>query len=151
MDLLVSMRCPWPCPIWNEMKLKADEKTAKEVIAKLDNGEDFAELATKYSTDSTAESGGSLGYFEKGVMDEAFEEAAFALEIGKYSSKPVETDEGYHVIKVTDHTKAKEATYEEVKKEIKQTLNAQKTDEYYTTWIQGIMENYKVENYLAES
>ncbi|MEG6532317.1 peptidylprolyl isomerase [Caldibacillus thermoamylovorans] len=129
-----------------------DEETAKEIIAKLDAGEDFAELAKEYSTDtSTAENGGELGYFGTGVMDTAFEEAAFAMEVGTYSREPVQTDYGYHIIKVTDHTEAKEAVYEDVKDDIKQTLFEQKADTLYSTWITEVMADYDIENYLSKS
>ncbi len=79
-----------------------DEATAKEVIAKLEAGEDFAKLAGEYSTEPGAgERGGSLGYFSRGEMVKEFEEAAFSLEVGKVS-EPVKTSFGYHVIVVED-------------------------------------------------
>lgn len=78
-----------------------DKDTAKEVKKKLDDGEDFAELAKEYSIDSSAEMGGQLGYFAKGRMVPEFEEAAFDLEVDEISDL-VKSEHGYHIIKVTD-------------------------------------------------
>ncbi|TMN23024.1 peptidylprolyl isomerase [Lentibacillus cibarius] len=82
--------------------LVQDEKTAKEVKKKLDNGGDFAKLAKEYSEDTkTKDEGGKLGYFSTGKMTPAFEDKAYSMETGKIS-EPVKTDYGYHIIKVTD-------------------------------------------------
>ena len=78
-------------------------KKAKEVIVKLNNGEDFAELAKEYSDDTaSAKDGGKLGYFNRGEMVSAFEEAAIALKVGEYSKTPVKTEFGYHIIYKTN-------------------------------------------------
>ena len=127
--------------------LVEDEKTANEVIQKLDEGEDFSELAAEYSTDSTAENGGELGYFGTGEMVAEFESAAFSQEVGIYS-EPVKTEYGYHIIKVTDHIEAKEVSYEDAKEEIRDLLFGQKMDELYPTWIQEVMTDYEIETYL---
>lgn len=127
-----------------------DEETAKEVLEKLNDGEDFAELVAEYSTDeATLETDGELGFFGSGVMDEAFENAAFQLEIGEISD-PVETDYGYHIIKVTDKTEAKEAVFEDVKDEIESTLFESKADTEYSVWLEEKMNEYEIENKLTE-
>lgn len=77
-------------------------KEAKSIIEKLNNGEKFEDLAKEYSDDGSAENGGDLGYFPKGQMVDAFENAVVALEVGKYSTKPVESEYGYHIILKTD-------------------------------------------------
>lgn len=80
--------------------LVEDEKTAKEIKEKLDNGEDFAKLAKEYSKDSAnAENGGNLGTFSKGQMVKEFEDAVFKLKEGEIS-EPVKTQFGYHIIKL---------------------------------------------------
>ena len=78
------------------------EETAREVIAELDGGADFAELAAEKSTGPSGPNGGDLGYFQKDQMVEPFSEAAFGIEPGTYGSEPVETQFGWHVILVED-------------------------------------------------
>lgn len=75
-------------------------KKAKEVITKLKNGEKFEDLAKEYSEDEgSAENGGSLGYINTNSnMVEEFMDAAIALETGKYTTEPVKSTYGYHII-----------------------------------------------------
>ncbi|MEQ2529340.1 peptidylprolyl isomerase [Bacillaceae bacterium CLA-AA-H227] len=127
--------------------LVEDEATAKEVKEKLDAGEDFAELAKEYSTDSSSESGGDLGYFGKGEMVAEFEEAAFSMEIGEIS-EPVKSEHGYHIIKVVDKKEAKDAVYEDVKDEVKDAIFDTKAQTEYSTWLSEKMEEYKAESLL---
>ncbi|MGE7692086.1 peptidylprolyl isomerase [Lysinibacillus sp. NPDC097214] len=82
--------------------LVADEKTAKEVIAKIKGGASFADVAKEYSTDTgSAEKGGELGWFTVGSMVDEFNDAAYALPL-KTLSEPVQSSFGYHVIEVTE-------------------------------------------------
>ncbi len=86
----------------NDPKLnEAALKQAQDIKKQLDGGADFAELAKKYSADSSAAQGGDLGYFKKGDNVAEFDNAAFALQVGQVSD-PVKTQYGYHIIKVTD-------------------------------------------------
>ncbi len=69
------------------------------LLEKLKNGEKFGKLAREFSIDSgSAKRDGSLGYFGRGKMVKAFEEAAFNLEVGAVS-EPVKSEFGYHIIK----------------------------------------------------
>lgn len=82
--------------------LVATRDAADQVITRLNNGEDFAAVAREVSTDaSTAGTGGDLGWFPRGVMVDAFEEAAFSLDVGQVS-EPVQTQFGWHIIKVLE-------------------------------------------------
>lgn len=99
-------------------------KEAKEVIAKLKKGEDFAELAKEYSDDSSnSKSGGKLADFNHGQMVEAFEDAAKELKVGSYTTTPVKTEFGYHIILKTAQ-KDKPAL-----KEVKDDIISDLTDE----------------------
>ncbi|MGG1888376.1 peptidylprolyl isomerase [Priestia megaterium] len=128
--------------------LVADEKTAKEVKAKLDKGEDFAKLAKEYSTDTASKSnGGDLGYFKKGDMVKTFANKAFSMKVNEVSD-PVKTEYGYHIIKVTGKKEAQKATYENSKAKIKQTLLDQKYQTEYPTWLQKLKKKYDITNKL---
>ncbi|MGE7664796.1 peptidylprolyl isomerase [Ureibacillus composti] len=130
--------------------LVENEETAQEVIEKLNAGEDFAELAKEYSTDTaTQEDGGNLGYFGKGEMEEAFENTAFAMEIDSIS-EPVETDYGFHIIKVTDKIEEQEAVFEDVKDTVYEDLLNSKVNEQYSTWLTEKMEEYEIKNKLTD-
>ncbi|WP_160036673.1 peptidylprolyl isomerase [Paenibacillus sp. An7] len=108
-------------------------KIAKEVKAKLDKGEDFAAVAKEYSEDPGSAENGGL-YEDTPIVSwvEAFKEAAKTLEINKISD-PVETDYGYHIIKVEKRT---EPTFEELTQEQKDTL----ANTIVNTQIQTFME-----------
>ena len=130
--------------------LVADEATAKEVRQKLNEGEDFTALAAEYSTDTNnAKNGGELGYFGRGLMDEAFENAAFSMKIGDIS-EPVKSQFGYHIIKVTGRKEAKEATLEDSKAEITETLKSQKINSEYSTWLTEKKGEYQIYNSLVK-
>jgi len=85
--------------------LDALKKKAEMVLDLAKRGEDFANLAEKYSDDPSGKNGGDLGFFKKGDMIEKFEKVAFALNPGEISDL-VETEFGYHVIKVEEKTDA---------------------------------------------
>ncbi|HZK37543.1 MAG TPA: peptidylprolyl isomerase [Clostridia bacterium] len=99
-----------------------EEQLAKDIIKKIDEGEDFAELAMEYSTEPGAqESGGDLGYFSRDVnFVPEFKEAVFALEVGQVS-EPVKTEFGYHIITVEDKVE-ENVEFEEVIEGIKYSL-----------------------------
>ncbi|WP_297992031.1 peptidylprolyl isomerase [Anoxybacillus sp.] len=106
--------------------LVEDEKTAKEIKAKLEKGEDFAKLAKEYSKDTgSAQNGGDLGWFGPGKMVEEFEKAAYALNKGEIS-EPVKTQFGYHIIKVTD--KEEKKSFDEMKEQIEYEVKKSKLD-----------------------
>ena len=81
--------------------LVATEQEANNLREEIVNGKDFAEAAAEYSKCPSGAAGGDLGYFGRGMMVKPFEDAAFELESGELS-QPVQTQFGWHLIKVTD-------------------------------------------------
>jgi peptidyl-prolyl cis-trans isomerase C len=98
------------------------EAEANAIIAELDKGADFAELAKKDSTDPGGKSGGDLGYFGHDDMVKEFADAAFALPAGQYTKTPVKTEFGWHVIKVEDHRVSTPPSFDEARKEVSQLV-----------------------------
>ncbi|MBW8282337.1 MAG: peptidylprolyl isomerase [Rhizobium sp.] len=98
------------------------EEEAKAIIADLDAGKDFIELAKEKSTDPNKSEGGDLGYFTKGRMVPEFEEVAFAMEKGTYTKTPVKTQFGFHVIKLEDKRDAAPPAYETVAQQVRQLV-----------------------------
>lgn len=97
-----------------DAELEKARQKIEEIKKEIDNGADFAEMARKYSTCPSAESGGDIGFFQrKGSIVEEFAIVAFSMEVGEIS-EPVETQFGYHIIKVTDKEEGKDINYEDV-------------------------------------
>jgi peptidyl-prolyl cis-trans isomerase D len=106
--------------------------TLEEVEQKLEAGESFAELAKTYSEDlASAREGGDLGYVTRGMFDNAFEEAMFALEEGEVS-EPVETAFGVHLIKLLDVRKIEAPAFEEMKARFSEQLAREKAAERFS-------------------
>lgn len=122
-------------------------KIANEVISKLKNGEDWDTLAKEYSSDeSNKDNGGKLSAFTHGDMVEEFEEAAKNLENGKYTTKPIKTTYGYHIIyKESQKDKPELKT---VKDDIIEEIANEKLNEDATlqiTALEELRKEYKVE------
>lgn len=134
----------------DEEKKEAEKKAlkeAKEVIAKLKKGEDFAELAKEYSNDSSnSKSGGKLADFNHGQMVEAFEDAAKDLKVGSYTTTPVKTEFGYHIILKT--AQKDKPALKEVKDDIISDLTDEKLKDDSTLEVTALVElrkKHKVE------
>lgn len=95
------------------IRVKTEEE-AKEVVKKARDGEDFVKLAMKYSKGAAAEKGGDFGFRARQGLRKEFADAAFAMKIGEISD-PIKTQDGYHIIKVTDHKEEGIATFDDVK------------------------------------
>ena len=98
------------------------EEAAREVIAALDDGAAFADLAQERSTGPSAPNGGDLGWFGRGRMVPAFEEAAFAMEVGAYTADPVQTQFGWHVILVEETRQSEPPALEAIGDQLRQQL-----------------------------
>lgn len=104
--------------------LVASEEEAATLVTDLEGGADFAELAMEKSTGPSGPRGGELGWFGTGAMVAPFEEAVVALEVGAISA-PVQTQFGWHVIKLNE-TRLKEApSLEEVRGQLQENIQTQ--------------------------
>ena len=101
------------------------EEDAKAIIAKLDKGEKFDELAKQSKDPGSKDKGGDLGWANPAGFVKPFAEALTKLEKGKYTTTPVKTDFGYHVIKLEDSRALKAPAFDEVKGQLKQRLEQQ--------------------------
>ena len=105
--------------------LVKEKAEAEAVITELQGGADFAELAKKRSTGPSGPNGGDLGYFPRGAMVPAFENAAFALAAGSFTQTPVQTQFGWHIILVEEKRIAEAPKIEELAPQLRQNLIAQ--------------------------
>lgn len=119
--------------------LVATEAEAKEIAERLKKGDDFATVAKEKSKDPSAE-GGDLGFFTRGQMLKSFEDAAFALEEGQIS-EPVQTQFGWHIIKVEEKRTRPLPTFDQVKDQITTQLTQQKAKDT----IRGLHDSAKIE------
>lgn len=120
--------------------LVSTEEEAKAIIGELDKGVDFEKLAKEKSKDN-ADEGGDLGWFNSTQMVKPFAEAVVALPKGKYSSQPVNTEFGWHVILHEDTRDTTAPPFEKVKDRIKMAVQRSKLQEY----VQYLQRQAKVE------
>ncbi|MDD3818482.1 MAG: peptidylprolyl isomerase [Actinomycetota bacterium] len=137
----------------NSEETEEGRKEAREKIEmikeKLENGEDFEELARTYSDDETTkENGGDLGYVYKGQMVDEFDNVLFSLDIGEISDI-VETDMGYHIIKVYEYKKEYVEDFEEVKDSIKEYLLSLYKNSKWQDFIYSLLDKANIE-YFTE-
>jgi len=120
----------------NQTRAEARAKAA-ELLQKIRNGADFAELAKANSDCPSAARGGDLDFFSRGEMVPAFEKVAFQLKVGQVSDI-VETRYGYHIIKVTDHKDAGVIPFEQAKEDIIKQLRQEKQNGLVRQYIQSL-------------
>ncbi len=104
------------------------EQEAKDVIAQLAKGGDFAKIAKEKSLDSSKEKGGDLGWFSPASMVRPFSDAVVKLQKGLYTTVPVQTQFGWHVIKLEDSRAAQPPTFDKVKDDLRNSLQKQQLE-----------------------
>ncbi|MBU2530005.1 MAG: peptidylprolyl isomerase [Elusimicrobia bacterium] len=120
-------------------------KKARDIKNKLDEGEDFEDLAKMHSDDKeSALRGGDLGYIFKGLLPEELETEAFSLQVGKIS-KPVKTKFGYHIIKVEERKAEQKLKFEQVSNELGQLLAAQNFKEDLLKFVEELKAKAKID------
>lgn len=118
--------------------LVADEAEANAIKTQLDGGADFAALAKEKSIDPGAANGGDLGFFGKGMMVAPFETAAFALtEVGQISA-PVQSQFGWHIIKLEEKRQSAPPSFEEVAGQLQQQLLMTTFDDTVARLMDGV-------------
>ncbi|MFE0016621.1 peptidylprolyl isomerase [Mesorhizobium sp. NPDC059054] len=99
------------------------KEEADAIVKKLDAGEDFQKLANENTSDPSGKTnGGDLGFFGPGQMVPEFEKAAMALEVGKYTKEPVQTQFGWHIIKLEDKRQQQPPAFDQVKDQAKSAI-----------------------------
>jgi len=125
-------------------------KHIKNILAEIKNGKDFADAAKEYSEDVSAGSGGLVGYINKGKMVSEFEEAVFNLKEGEISDV-VETEFGFHIIKVDEVVKGRTLPLKEVKGKIQNILSFEKQKLAYDNWMKELKEAAFIEISLFDA
>ncbi len=108
------------------------EDEGKAIIAELDAGADFAEVAKAKSTGPSGKSGGSLGWSSPSSYVPEFAMALQSIEVGQYSKQPVKTQFGWHIILVEDMREANKPTLEQVKPQLQRIMMSQRINDYVT-------------------
>lgn len=126
-----------------EDRKKAKEK-AEALLKRVKGGEDFAAIAKSDSTCPSSTQGGDLGSFGRGQMVPAFEKATFALKVGEISDV-VETQFGYHIIKLTEKQEASADKFEDVKGKIIEFMKREKVQKGLTDFIEQLKKTAKID------
>jgi peptidyl-prolyl cis-trans isomerase C len=137
----ILIRVPQEVTPADDAKLKGK---ADDALKRANNGEDFAALAKELSDDGSKENGGDLGFFPRGRMVAAFEEAAFALQPGQ-TSEVVRTQFGYHIVKVEERKAGRSLAFDEARGQVKEDLTREQTYERYQQYVAGLRNKAKVE------
>jgi peptidyl-prolyl cis-trans isomerase C len=106
------------------------KETAESIIRELQAGGDFSKIAAKESKDSSGKAGGDLGWFSPQSMVKPFSDAVMALEKGKYTTTPVQSEFGWHVIILDDVRSPEAPKFEDVKPQVEMFVQRKKLQEY---------------------
>lgn len=125
----------------SENEMRAVYRKMEDILARARNGEDFVELAKEYSEDvGSRDTGGLYEDLERGMMEFAFEEAAFATPVGQIS-EIIETAFGYHILKVIDRKK-ETRSLEEMRPQLEARIKQRKQNSAYQSQLDGLKKAY---------
>jgi peptidyl-prolyl cis-trans isomerase C len=139
--------------IW--IKMTPDDEESKKIQArkkiemvqkKVKQGEDFGKLAKAYSEGPNAQREGAWGYLKRGKTADPLRDTAFALNVGEVSGI-IETQYGYHLIKVNDKKPAKTTPYEEVQPMIEKHLKKEKEKTEIQSYIENLKKSAKIKRF----
>jgi len=126
------------------------KQLSQDVIAQLQQGKDFSQLASEKSEDSGTKADGGLYTFSKGESVQEFEDAAFALKDGEYTKTPVKTDYGYHIIKRDKLIPAVVPSFEETKTQLTVQMNDEAKQAKFSQFMTDAKNNAVITNKLAD-
>lgn len=124
-------------PNADETKSKDVYEKAREILVKINNNEDFGKLAEMYSKDPSAASGGDMGWFKSGEITPFLENVVFSLKVGEVSNIIV-SSLGLHIVKLTDRKEKGLKPFEDVKGDIRDTIYAEKMEDEFKGWLEGL-------------
>ena len=124
--------------------LVATQPFAEKIIARLKAGEKFEDLAKAESMDSSKNNGGDLGWFTLDHMVKPFADAVNSLKVGQYTTEPVQTQYGWHIIQLLGTRPVSPPPFDQVKQRLTQVVEAKEFRDY----TDGLMKQAKVETYL---
>jgi len=133
-----------------EFEKNEARKKLEKIRARAVKGEEFSELAKKFSEGPSAEKGGELGFFQRGQMVKPFEDAAFELQPGEISNI-VETQFGFHVIKVLDKKPSETTKLKDVKIRLKEFLKQGKVRKEIMAYVEDLRKKSKIDIFIAEA
>ena len=129
----------------NDQAREVAKESIEYVEEQLENGAEFGDMAREHSDDdSNSADGGDLGFITKGQMVEEFENAAFSLEVGEVSGI-IETQFGYHILKVVDREEGRIQEYDEVKDNLSIYLSDLKKTEKWEEFVLELIDNAEIE------
>jgi peptidyl-prolyl cis-trans isomerase C len=124
--------------------LVATEDFAGKLIGRIEKGANFAELAQRESMDSSKQNGGDLGWFTPDRMVKPFSDAVVALKPGEFTRKPVQTQHGWHVIKLEETRELNAPPFDAVSQRLEQMVRAKK----FNAYVEELEKTAKVEKKL---
>ena len=125
-------------------KIREARKKCQTVLDKIKRGEDFGEMALLYSEDPSAKDRGDLGYFKKGELLPRFEQEALRLKVGQVS-EIIQTEFGFHILKLLDRKGGDPVPYEEVKESVRMDYLTRKKEKAVQAYIESLREKAVIE------
>ena len=125
----------------------ANEDEARSIRSRILKGEDFAEMAKRFSLSPDSEQGGDLGTFAKGQMPEEFDKVVFRYRVGSIS-RVVKSPYGFHIFKVEERIRPRTQTLEEVSEQIRKKIFQARQESFFNEWLSQLKDQAQITLYL---